>query len=173
MELILKLRRCCIFTEVANENHIVTRRHVAGDELDWAGTHIRVLSPPADWQPKLKRANDDSLAFLIGYGDTRALLAGDLEKNMERFVATESPRADVLKVAHHGSATSTTSELLAAVHPRFAVISAGFQNPFGHPRKVVLDRLQAAQVRTYRTDLQGAMTFLLDGKSVEARAQPQ
>jgi competence protein ComEC len=92
---------------------------------------------------------------------------------MERFIASEAPRADLLKVAHHGSATSTTPELLNAVHPQFAVISAGYHNSFGHPRQVVLDRLQAAQVRTYRTDLQGAVTFLLDGKSVEARVQPQ
>jgi competence protein ComEC len=158
--------------ELANENHVSIRKHVAGDEMDWSGTKIRVLSPPADWQPKPQPKNDDSLALLIGYGDTRALLAGDLEKKMERFVATESPRADLLKVAHHGSATSTTPELLAAVRPRFAVISAGYHNSFGHPRQVVLDRLQAAEVRTYRTDLQGAVTFLLDGKSVEARVQP-
>ena len=157
---------------IANEKHVAIRRHVAGDELDWSGTRIRVLSPPPDWQPKPQPKNDDSLAFLIGYGETRALLAGDLEKKMERFVATESPHADLLKVAHHGSATSTTPELLGAVHPRFAVISAGYQNPFGHPRKVVLDRLQAAEVQIYRTDLQGAVTFLLDGKSVEARVQP-
>jgi competence protein ComEC len=52
------------------------------------------------------------------------------------------------------------------------VISAGYQNPFGHPRKVVLDRLQIYRVKTYRTDLQGAVTFLLDGKRVEARVQP-
>jgi competence protein ComEC len=158
--------------EIADENHVAVRRHVAGDELDWSGTRIRVLSPPPDWQPKPQPRNDDSLALLIGYGDTRALLAGDLEKKMERFVASESPQADLLKVAHHGSATSTTPELLAAVHPRFAVISAGYQNSFGHPRKAVLDRLQAAEVRIYRTDLQGAVTFLLDGKSVEARVQP-
>ncbi len=120
--------------EVANENHVAIRRHVAGDALDWSGTNIRVLSPPADWQPTERRNNDASLALLVGYGDTRALLAGDLEKKMERFVASESPRADLLKVAHHGSATSTTPELLAAVHPRFAVISAGYQNSFGHPR---------------------------------------
>ena len=116
--------------EVAGENHVVIRKHVAGDELDWSGTRVRVLSPPPDWQPNRARNNDDSLALLIGYGDTRALLAGDLEKKMERFVATESPGADLLKVAHHGSATSTTPELLAAVHPRFAVISAGYRNSF-------------------------------------------
>jgi competence protein ComEC len=159
--------------EVARENHVAIRRHVAGDALAWSGTKVRVLSPPADWPPTERRNNDASLALLIAYGDTSALLAGDLEKKMERFVASESPRADLLKVAHHGSATSTTPELLAAVHPRFAVISAGYQNSFGHPRKVVLDRLQAAEVRTYRTDLQGAVTFLLDGKSVEARIQQQ
>ena len=155
--------------EVAGENHVAIRKHVAAEELTWGGTTIRVLSPPANWQPKPKHTNDDSLALLIGYGDTRALLAGDLQKTMERFVASESPRADVLKVDHHGSATSTTPELLAAVQPRFAVISAGYGNSFGHPRQVVLDRLEAAHVRTYRTDLQGAVTFLLDGKRVEPR----
>jgi competence protein ComEC len=158
--------------KVASENHVLIRKYVAGNELDWSGTKVRVLSPPPDWQPTERRNNDASLALLIGYGNTRALLAGDLEKKMERFVATESPGADLLKVAHHGSATSTTPELLAAVHPRFAVISAGYRNSFGHPRQVVLDRLQAAEVHTYRTDLQGAVTFLLDGKDVEARVQP-
>jgi len=158
--------------DVASANHASLQKHVAGEEFDWGGTKIRVLSPPADWQPKPTRANDDSLSLLIGYGNTKALLAGDLERNMEQFIATESPQADLLKVPHHGSATSTSSALMAAVHPQFAVISAGYQNPFGHPRKVVLDRLQIYHVKTYRTDLQGAVTFLLDGKSVEARVRP-
>ena len=117
----------------ASANHVVIRRHTAGDEFEWGGAKIRVLSPPADWQPKPNKENEDSLAMLIGYGETRALLAGDLERKMEQFVATESPSADLLKVAHHGSSTSTTPELLAAVHPRMAVISVG-QNSFGHPR---------------------------------------
>jgi competence protein ComEC len=86
---------------------------------------------------------------------------------MEEFIAQESPKADLLKVAHHGSATSTTPELLEAVQPHFAVISVGYRNSFGHPRKVVLERLQQNHVITYRTDVQGAVTFLLDGKTVE------
>jgi competence protein ComEC len=151
----------------AAANHVLVRRHVAGDELDWGGTRVRVLSPPLDWRPKSKPMNDDSLAFLIAFGDTRAVLAGDLEMKMEKFIAAESPRADFLKVAHHGSATSTTPELLAAVQPRFAVISVGYRNSFGHPRPIVLERLQEAHVVTYRTDVQGAVTFLLDGKKVE------
>ena len=128
-----------------------------------------MLSPPSDWQPKPQPKNDDSLAILISYGHTTALLAGDLEKKMERFIASESPQADLLKVAHHGSATSTTPELLAATHPHFAVISVGAHNGFAHPRRVVLQRLEEARVSTYRTDMLGAITFLLDGTKVEPR----
>ncbi len=154
---------------VAAANHVQVLRHVAGESFDWSGTHVRVLSPPSDWQPKPLPKNNDSLAFLISYGNTSALLAGDLEKKMEKFVATESPQADLLKVSHHGSATSTIPELLEAVRPRFAVISVGFHNSFGHPRRVVLERLQEAHVSTYRTDRLGAITFLLDGTTVEPR----
>jgi competence protein ComEC len=155
--------------ETAKANHVVMRRNTAGDEFEWGGAKIRVLAPPPDWQPRPEKENDDSLAMLIGYGETRALLAGDLERKMEQFVATEEPTADLLKVAHHGSATSTTPELLAAVHPRMAVISVGYNNSFGHPHESVLRRLQYGKVQTYRTDQFGVVTFLLDGKRMEAR----
>ncbi len=154
--------------QAAAANHVVVRQHTAGEVLDWSGTKVRVLSPPPDWQPKPRHENDDSLTLLIAFGETSALLAGDLEKNMERFIAAASPRADLLKVTHHGSATSTTPELLAAVRPRFAVISVGERNGFGHPRAVVLSRLQQNHVQTYRTDMLGAVTFLLDGRNVQA-----
>ncbi|MEP6643225.1 MAG: competence protein ComEC, partial [Acidobacteriaceae bacterium] len=102
----------------------------------------------------------------ISYGGTAALLEGDAEKQTERQVADELPQADLLKVAHHGSATSTIPELLAAVRPKFAVISVGSRNLYGHPRMEVLSRLQESRVATYRTDLNGATTFYLDGKTV-------
>ncbi len=155
--------------EVARENEVAVRKHTAGERLGWHGAEIRVLSPPANWQPKPEPKNDDSLALEISYGKTSALLAGDLEKKMERFVAGESPHADVLKVAHHGSNTSTIEEFLNAVHPEFAAISVGAHNAFGHPRLQVLARLQAAHVRTYRTDMLGLITFLLDGKTVTVK----
>jgi competence protein ComEC len=72
----------------------------------------------------------------------------------------------VLKVAHHGSASATSADLLAALHPRYAVISVGVRNVYGHPRREVLARLQQAAVKTYRTDEEGAVSFYLDGKSV-------
>jgi competence protein ComEC len=155
--------------QTAAVNGVAVRKHVAGEVLTWGATGIRVLSPPPDWRPKSRPMNDDSLALLISYGNTRALLAGDVEKRMEHFISTEMPSADLLKVAHHGSATSTTPEFLAAVHPTFAVISVGYHNAFGHPRAAVLERLQDAHVKTYRTDTFGAVTFLLDGSKVEAK----
>jgi competence protein ComEC len=98
------------------------------------------------------------------------LLEGDAEKKTERQVVEENPQADVLKVAHHGSATSTIPELLAAVRPRFAVISVGARNVYGHPRREVLDRLANAHVLTHRTDMEGAVTFYLDGKTVTSQS---
>ena len=150
-------------------NHVEVRQHAQGDDFDWAGTHIHVLAPPKHWQPQSKPKNDDSVAFLISYGHTKALLAGDAEKKMEDFIAAQWVEADLLKVAHHGSATSTTPELLQATHPRFAVISVGAHNSFGHPRREVLERLQEYHARTYRTDTMGVTTFLLDGNNVEVK----
>jgi competence protein ComEC len=155
--------------EIAACKRVNICKHVRGDELSWSGTSIRIVSPPPDYQPKLQPKNDDSLAFLISYGKTNALLTGDLERKMETLVANEGVHADLLKVAHHGSATSTTPELIAAVQPKFAVISDGFRNAFGHPRGIVLERLQDAHVSVYRTDLLGVVTFWLDGNRVTAR----
>jgi len=157
----------------AAANHVVIQQHTQGDDFDWAGTHIRVLSPPKRWQPQPKPRNDDSLALLISYGQTRALLVGDVEKKVESSIAAGWIQADLLKVAHHGSATSTTPEILAATQPRFAVISVGAHNSFGHPRREVLERLQERHIRTYRTDLMGVISFLLDGKNVETRLDAQ
>jgi competence protein ComEC len=95
------------------------------------------------------------------------LLAGDAEQRIERLLIEAGlPRVDLLKVGHHGSATSTTAELLQATSPHYAVISVGFHSPFGHPRHEVLERLERAKVKTFRTDLMGAASFYLDGKQV-------
>ena len=105
----------------------------------------------------------------ITYRSTSALLEADAEKPTEQFVSTEDPKADVLKVAHHGSASSTNRDLLAAVQPRFAVISVGVRNVYHHPRTEVMERLQQARALTYRTDVDGATSFYLDGKTVTSQ----
>src|SRR5579863_2971633 len=143
--------------------------HKAGDDLELGGAKIAVLAPPRNAETHVSRPNDESLVIKISYGATSALLEGDAEKKTEKQVAQENPQADVLKVAHHGSSTSTIPELLAAVHPTLAIISVGTRNVYGHPKAEVLDRLAVAHVRTYRTDMDGAVTFYLDGKTVSSQ----
>ena len=105
----------------------------------------------------------------VGYRKTSVLLEADAEKPTEKFVSTEDPAADVLKVAHHGSVTSSAEDLLSAVRPHFAVISVGVRNVYHHPRPEVLHRLQQAHVITYRTDTDGATSFFLDGTTVTSQ----
>ena len=155
--------------ELLREAHrlgIQVVEHQAGDQFEWGGAEIRVLSPVFDPSPQTSRPNDESLVMKSTYRGTSVLLEGDAERQTEKWLATQAPQADLLKVAHHGSATSTLPGLLAAVHPRFAVISVGLRNVYGHPRRQVLDRLGQSHVATYRTDLDGAVTFYLDGKTV-------
>ena len=137
-----------------------------GDQFDYGGAHFRMLAPGRDQVTGSMRPNDDCLVFTAAFGATTALLEGDAERPAERRIVEEHPEATLLKVAHHGSASGTSADLLATVRPRYAVISVGARNVYGHPRLEVLERLQEAGVKTYRTDEEGAVSFYLDGKSV-------
>jgi len=154
----------------ANQLGIKVVRHWEGDEFNLGGAKVDVLFPPEDWPVGLEPKNNDSMVLQVSYGKTSVLLEGDAEKAVERRIATlHHPRADLLKVGHHGSATSTTPEILQSVKPSYAVISLGFRTSFGFPKADVLQRLQASGVRVYRTDLDGTVTFYLDGRSVTPR----
>ena len=151
----------------ANALGIKVVRHWEGDEFELGGAKVDVLFPPQDWPLGLEPKNNDSMVLQVSYGKTSVLLEGDAEKAVERRIASlHHPHADLLKVGHHGSNTSTTPEILQAVKPTVAVISVGYGNSFGLPKADVLQRLQNAGVHVYRTDLNGAVTFYLDGHSV-------
>ena len=142
-------------------------RHWEGDEFDFGGNDVRVLFPPRDWPVGDKARNNDSMVLRISYGDSAVLLEGDAEKRAERLVSkVEHPRANLLKVGHHGSMNATTPEFMEVVRPEFAIISVGAANLLGLPRNETLARLASAGTRVYRTDLDGAVTFYLDGRSV-------
>jgi competence protein ComEC len=145
------------------------RPHYAGESFDFGGVHIRVLNPQPDWQATDRTQDDESLVLHLQYGNTSALLVGDSHRRIEKLLIEENPQADLLKVGHHGSLTSSSPEFLAAVHPSYAVVSAGYYNPFRHPRPEVMERYAASRITTYRTDLAGAISFYLDGRTVSAR----
>jgi competence protein ComEC len=146
--------------------HARVRTMRAGDAFPLGSTQVRVLAPLPGYQPKSEPGNNDSLVLHVAYGATSALLEGDAEAPIEQAMLAEPGlQSTLLKVGHHGSTTSTQPEFLARVAPQWAVISCGLRNRFHHPRQEVLEELQAAHVRTYRTDINGASCFRLDGKT--------
>jgi competence protein ComEC len=140
----------------------------AGRSFDFGGAHIEVISPPAGYVPGSSPTNNDSLALRVTYGQRSLLLTGDMEKPMERIAlaGVEPLRADILKVGHHGSNTSSIDPFLDAVSPRFAVISDGFENTFRHPHPQVLQRLAAHHASVLRTDQNGLITLRTDGRRI-------
>lgn len=154
----------------AAQQGIAVRKHLAGDHFDFGGVRVEILSPQSDYIPGAAPANDDSLVMRVSFRESSILLEGDAERPSEsRMVAGGDIASTLLKIGHHGSATSTNPDFLRAVHPKFAVISVGAHNSYGHPRMETLDKLQDAHVRTYRTDSAGATSFYLDGKEITAR----
>jgi len=142
-------------------------RHWEGDEFDLGGATVEVLFPPSDWPAGSRPQNNDSMVLRVSFGGSSVLLEGDAEKQVERRVAARHhPSANLVKIGHHGSNNATTPELVASARPQFAIISVGSENSFGLPRTEVLGRLADAGARVYRTDLDGAVTFYLDGYSV-------
>jgi competence protein ComEC len=142
-----------------------------GEQFNWGGVHLGLLWPAND-DPVKTASNDDSLVMRLEDGREAILLAGDIENPVERTLTADGDplSADFLKVPHHGSKTSTTENFLDAVHPRFAAISVGEGNPFGHPNTEVLDRINQEGARLYRTDRDGAITALTDGRQMIVRS---
>jgi competence protein ComEC len=144
----------------------------AGDGFGFGQTLIEVLAPFSNYQPGPEASNNDSMVLRVAYGATSVLLEGDAEAPVEQEMLAEPDlKSTLLKVGHHGSITSTTPAFLARVAPQWAVISCGIRNRYGHPRQEVLDELQSANARTFRTDINGASCFALDGKTVTSDLQ--
>src|SRR5581483_9486771 len=119
----------------------------AGDHVQFGAVQVQVLWPPRDWTGSPEGRNEDSLALRFTYANAAVFMEGDLDRQIERAFAGQAGSADLLKVAHNGSLTSTSPELLAALNPRWAVISVGARNPFHHPRREILERLERSNVR--------------------------
>lgn len=130
-----------------------------------------ILAP----EKNAKASNDASIVIYAKLGMKRWLFTGDIEKDGEEQLIQKYPnlQVDILKVGHHGSNTSTTDRFLKVVQPKVAVISVGENNLYGHPHKEVIERLEDDDIKTYRTDEHGAITFtyLFDIKKVKTMIQ--
>ena len=150
--------------EVATRSGMRSVFRRAGESFQWGEARIRVLHPQEpDWErPRVR--NDDSVVLEVTCGDVALLLTGDISGEVERELAPllSPARVRILKVAHHGSRTSSSVALLESWKPQIALISAGRGNTFGHPAPEVIERLESVGARIYRTDRDGEVTLETD-----------
>ncbi|MBI3473199.1 MAG: ComEC/Rec2 family competence protein [Candidatus Solibacter usitatus] len=140
-----------------------------GDRFTFGGAAIEALAPPSAYAPSAEARNNDSLALRITHGERSFLLTGDIERAVELGLVTGNllSRTDVLEVAHHGSKTSTSPSFLDAARPGFALVSAGFENPYGHPHPDILARLAGRGIAVLRTDRLGLISIRTDGRRLD------
>ena len=154
----------------AERNRLEWRRVHPGDSMQIDGVTIAFLAPDSTWTVGLKDPNLSSTIALIRYGAVRFLLVGDAEVEEEDWLLARygaALRADVLKVGHHGSSTSSSDAFLRAVRPSLAVISVGAGNMYGHPSEDVLYALRRSGSVILRTDQVGTISIRSDGQHIE------
>jgi competence protein ComEC len=133
---------------------------------------VRITAHVADHRFRRSKENNSSVVLRAEIGGRRVLLTGDIEREAELVFSDRDFRADVLKVAHHGSRSSTAPSFVELVAPRIAVISCGRRNLFGHPHPSVLETLHDANVRTWRTDRDGTIDIEIRNRKLFVTARP-
>jgi competence protein ComEC len=154
--------------QLLTSNNVAVRAIGAGDELWVGGVSLRVLWPSPSRDTQLPSGNDDSLVLRVEYGSRSVLFTGDIEAKAERALVAQQTRviADVTKVPHHGSRTSSTAEFVRSTSSKLAVISVGESSVFGHPHADVVKRWEENGARILRTGNRGMITLVTDGKTM-------
>jgi beta-lactamase superfamily II metal-dependent hydrolase len=153
---------------VADEPGVGFARPDVGESFTLGDATIEVIANGEE----ATDTNDASIVLRIVCGDRSVLLTGDISASVERRLVEDGLPldSDVLKVAHHGSHNSSDEAFLRAVSPKYAVISAGANNSYGHPRAETLERLSAAGAVIYRTDIHGTVVFSFSDGKITAKA---
>lgn len=159
------------FLHYVDQQGLTLQRPEVGAQLSLGDAMVTFLGPCRTYA----ETNNTSLVLRVDYGETSFLFTGDMEQDAEADLLASGVclEADVLKVGHHGSSTSTSEDFLDAVHPRYGVISCGEGNSYGHPHAETLSRLEQANVQLYRTDLCGTVRITSDGRRLSFRTERQ
>lgn len=152
--------------DVIHDKNMKITYPVVGEQYALGEAKFTIIAPNSNSYGG--NANDYSVAILLEYGKNRFLFTGDAEEASEMEMLSNGIElsADVYKVAHHGSRSASTQEFLNAVHPKYAVISCGEGNSYGHPHAEVLNRLRSMGVEVFRTDEQGSIIASSDGENI-------
>ncbi|MDQ5844575.1 MAG: ComEC/Rec2 family competence protein, partial [Acidobacteriota bacterium] len=156
------------FAETLRSRGVALRLVGAGDELQIGNVSISVLWPLPSQNPNAGSANNDSLVLRLRFGEQSILFAADIENQAENALLRlqQDVRANVVKVPHHGSKTSSTDAFISATRPRFAVVSVGQTSIFGHPNQQVVERWHAIGAEVLTTGRRGTITFSTNGRDL-------
>lgn len=157
------------FTQALNENRIPFQLVGAGDVIRLGNVAMDVLWPLAAAGSNAPSRNNDSVVLRLRFGEKSLLFTADIEKEAEAALvkAGVDLRSDVVKVAHHGSKTSSTEHFVGATHPALAVISVGRTSIFGHPNKEVVERWRATGAQVMTTGERGTISVVTDGRELK------
>ena len=154
-----------VLTAIKKKNLKITRP-VSGTEYDFDGVTMLVLSPAKS--ARYEDLNDYSIVLKFTYKNVSILTGGDASKNVEQQIISRDYdlSADIYKVSHHGGRDGNSQAFLDEINPKYAAISVGADNKYGHPKSEILKRLNKMNCEVYRTDLDGDIIFESDGKNI-------
>jgi len=157
--------------DLIKEKGLKVTSPIVGQEYTLDKATFEILAPAK----KYKDINDNSVVIRLSHGENDFLFTGDIGKKTEKDILNETKDldAEVLKVAHHGSKSSTSSEFLKTVNPKYAAICVGENNQYGHPDPETIKRIESVGASTYRTDLNGSIVFKSDGSNITVTTTKQ
>ena len=159
------------FLTAVEEKNVEWNYPVVGENISFGEANLQILAPNSTEYEDL---NNYSIATIITFGEVRILSMGDAEYLSENEILNKelNVQADILKVGHHGSNSSTSEKFLNKVNPKYAIISAKLGNTYNHPTKTVMNLLNKKEIAVYRTDESGTIVMRTNGKNINFDKEP-
>ena len=159
------------FLDAVTEKNVNWLYPEVGSTFEIGDANVQILAPNSK---EYNNLNNYSIVLMVTYGETDVILMGDAESLSEEEILNNGLyiEADVIKLGHHGSSTSSSAKFLKAVKPKYAIISCGKGNTYHHPIKSVMDRLKGLGITVYRTDESGTIIMTSDGESINFNVEP-
>lgn len=150
-----------VLNSIENKNYKITVPKI-DEEFNYNNIKLKVLYTGTNE----KDLNNNSIVLKLTYFNNKFLFTGDATSKVEKKLLKKDIESDVLKIGHHGSEYSTTNDFLDKVNPKYAIIEVGKNNTYKHPKQITLDKLNAKNIKIYRTDLDGTIKLTSDGNNI-------
>lgn len=159
------------FLEEVKKSGVTYKIVAVGEKYDWGGCEVAVLNAKNEVLYSTEAYNNHSVVIKLVHGKNSFLFTGDIEKEAENFLRNYDIKSTVLKIPHHGSSSSSSYEFLKKVAPKIAVLTVGYPNDYGLPVFSTLEKYKQLNVKLYRTDIDGNIEIISDGKNLKINTE--